>query len=177
MGGWSPRCQGYASPKKKPQHKLTLGRGWRGSIFPKTDYLPSPHCAPPLSETSCSLGSCFDNADPQTQEGGWSVYVHVCVHAMVREEGRGSLIQEPSTCKSAQKHARLFFLTDTLGCWNRARLALNTSVRCRKPCSFWGLGLLLELLPFGGRPYCHVFPGGPGELLSPHQLNQLLLAP
>ena len=103
---------GLRWPRKKPQHKLTLGRGWRGSIFPKTDYLPSPRCSLALtfslscslslSETSCSLGSCFDNADPQAQ--GVGVYMYGWGYG-----GGGSLIQEPSTCKSAQKHASFFF--------------------------------------------------------------------
>ena len=38
---------GPSWPRKKPQHKLTLGRGWKGRIFPKTDYLPSPPLPPP----------------------------------------------------------------------------------------------------------------------------------
>lgn len=42
VGGWSHSARATPAQKKKPQHKLTLGRGWRGSIFPKADYLPSP---------------------------------------------------------------------------------------------------------------------------------------
>lgn len=119
-----------------------------------------------LSETSCSLGSCFDNADPQTQGVAW---VYVCVFMMGGWGWGGLLIQEPSTCKSAERHARPFH-SEALGCWNWARLALNTSVRCRKPCAFYGAW------PFVGAPsvqwlpscVCRVFPGvtSPAELLS-----------
>lgn len=133
VGGWGHSARAtLGQNKKKPQHKLTLGRGWRGSIFLKTDYLRSPLCSlslslPPPSDTSCSLGSCFDNADPQTRGVGWSLYMRVCAHTVGMG---GSLIQEPSTCKSAWKHARLF-LTQTPGRSGRAWWALD-----RKPCSF-----------------------------------------
>lgn len=50
VGGWGHSARAtLGQNKKKPQHKLTLGRGWRGSIFLKTDYLRSPLCSLSLS--------------------------------------------------------------------------------------------------------------------------------
>lgn len=102
--------------QKKPQHKLTLGRGWRGSIFLKTDYLRSPLCSlspflPPSLRQAVPLAAVSTMQIPKRGGVGWSLYMRVCVHTVGMG---GSLIQEPSTCKSAWKHARLF-LTQTPG--------------------------------------------------------------
>lgn len=132
-GAAVPRLR-WPRKKKKPQHKLTLGRGWRGSIFPKADYSPPPPPLPPpppppppvlplptppppplhsLSETSCSLGSCFDNADLRPRgENLECIYVRVCVIGWVDGGGGaggegGSPFQEPSTCKSRPPQPRM----------------------------------------------------------------------
>lgn len=61
MGGRGRRAKATLAQKikkkkkKKSQHKLTLGRGWRGSIFPKADY--PPHHYHHLHRHQCSLSS------------------------------------------------------------------------------------------------------------------------
>lgn len=141
--------------QKKPQHKLTLGRGWRGSIFLKTDYLRSPLCSlsPPLSETSCSLGSCFDNADPQTRGGRLeSIHARMRPHSgdgWVTNSGTLHMQISMETCQ-AFSHSDPGTLSPSM---------MSTRQQRQK-----------TLLFFRGSVLCHVFPGvcSPSELRSPH---------
>lgn len=148
--------------KKKPQHKLTLGRGWRGSIFPKADYPPPPLPPPPpppvlpllttppppshsLSKTSCSLGSCFDNADLCPRGRSWSAftYASMSLAGWMGVDGWGvHQFRNPP-------HA------------NQRWTGWSPSVSdAGKAGAFRGPGLLLEPLPLDGRPLksC-IFPG------------------
>lgn len=141
VGGWSHSARAMLAQKKA----TTQTKTWQGierQYFSK-NWLPSLSLVLVLSlslcETSCSLGSCFDSADPRAQG---EIGAYMCVFMRPHDEGEGGGVTHLGTL-----HLQISTETrQATGCWNTGA-RLNTGVRCWKPCTFQGLA-------FCCNPFC-----------------------